>query len=200
MTPEEILFFDKLSATWDANEVLSTPQRVRDILSLLWIKPGDRILDLGTGTGVLLPYLQELVGPNGEITAVDISEGMLGKAMEKYGEMENVRFLKLDFEKESLDGLYDVILLYCVYPHLHSPEATLTQLATRNLAEKGRIFIIFPSDEKFINSIHRDRKAESDILPPAAELASRINGPALTANVLAYGEDRYIVEVKGGSN
>ena len=43
----------------------------------LGLRPGDRVLDVGTGTGRNLPFLRRLVGPNGLVVGMDISRGML---------------------------------------------------------------------------------------------------------------------------
>jgi len=44
------------------------------------LKPGDRIIDVGAGTGVISLLAQQLVGPDGEVIALDPSRGMLGEA------------------------------------------------------------------------------------------------------------------------
>lgn len=195
MTQSEIDFFDALAPQWDANEVRSTPERIRSILSKLDIQPGMRILDLGTGTGVLVPYLSESVGPDGHITAIDLSEGMLTLARKKYGHLGNVEFLKLDFEEEVIPGVYDLVMMYCVYPHLHAPADTFEWLFKMNIRSGGRIVVAFPSDEKFINDIHHERKSESDHLPTADRLADMIRLRGYDAKVLAYSTDEYIVAV-----
>ncbi len=41
------------------------------------LRPGDRVLDVGTGTGRNLPFLRRLVGPNGLVVGMDMSRGML---------------------------------------------------------------------------------------------------------------------------
>ena len=125
MDQSEIDFFDSLAPNWDENEVLSTPDRIRSILGKLGISNGMDILDLGTGTGVLVPYLSEMVGKEGHVTAIDLSEGMLSLARKKYGNLKNVEFLKIDFEEEQIPGKYDVAMLYSVYPHLHAPADTI---------------------------------------------------------------------------
>ena len=102
------------------------------------------------------------------ITAVDYSTGMLDIARSKFADLiPRPEFRCMDFETETIPGEYDHIILYCVYPHLHTPVDTLKWLRGVNLADSGTITVAFPSDEKFINSIHRHKHSESDILPPA---------------------------------
>src|SRR6267378_7723747 len=46
----------------------------------LGLKPGDRVLEIGCGTGRNFPYLRAAVGAQGQIYGVDLSAGMLAKA------------------------------------------------------------------------------------------------------------------------
>ncbi len=195
MNAQEIKFFDDLSVRWDDDEILSTPGKIAEILSFIGIRRGMDILDLGTGTGVLLPFLAEMVGNDGSITAVDISTGMLSQAIAKYGTLPNVHFVNKDFEEERIYGEYDIIMLYSVYPHLHAPEKTLTTLMRHNLRPDGKIVIAFPTDETFINNIHRERKSASDLLPPADVLALRFGSWGLNAHSVSCSNTRYIVEI-----
>ena len=196
MNQAEIDFFDALAPTWDANEVRSTPERVRNILAKLNLSEGMDIIDLGTGTGVLAPYLSEIVGREGHVVAVDLSDGMLAIARKKYGYLPNVEFLKLDFEEVVIPGKYDVALLYSVYPHLHTPRETIEWLFKMNMKPGGRIIVAFPSDEKFINNIHHERKSDSDHLPPADRLAAIFTDWGYDAQVISYTPDEYIITLR----
>lgn len=199
MTAEELDFFNYIAPKWDSMEVKSLPDKVNEILDTVNVRPGDRVADLGTGTGVLLPYLSERCGDDGRILAVDFSDGMLLEAIRKYIELENVDFLSLDFENSPLDGRFDIIFLYCVYPHLNTPFRTLRRLVDDNLKPGGRIIIAFPSDERFINNIHHHREVEdgldSDLLPSATKLARSLSGEGFNTKVLAYSPEKYIVEI-----
>lgn len=195
MTQSEIDFFDRLAPTWDANEMRSTPDKIKSILGKLPIREGMNVLDLGTGTGVLVPYLSEMVGPTGKVTAIDLSDGMLSRAKEKYGKLENVQFLKIDFEEEQIPGMYDLVMMYCVYPHLHSPSSTMEWLFKMNLNPGGVIVIAFPCDEKYINDIHHERKSDSDHLQPAPVLAKIIDSWGFRTEVIAYDSEQFIISI-----
>lgn len=196
MNQAEIDFFDALAPNWDENEIRSTPERIKSILSKIPIHHGMNVLDLGTGTGVLVPYLSEMVGEEGHVTAIDLSEGMLSLARKKYGNLKNVDFLKIDFEEEQIPGVYDMAMLYSVYPHLHAPADTLEWLFKMNMTYDGVIVIAFPSDENFINNIHHEQKADHDDLPPAHVLAEMICRWGFEAEVLANSEDEYIIAIQ----
>ncbi|MDE7109176.1 MAG: class I SAM-dependent methyltransferase, partial [Muribaculaceae bacterium] len=180
----------------DKAEVRSTPARINAILDYLNIEKNMSVLDLGTGTGVLLPYLSERVGKNGKVVGVDMSGGMLSLAEQKYGQLANVELLKLDFEEEVIPGSYDLILLYSVYPHLHFPFHTLEWLLKMNLNQDGTIVIAFPSDEEFINNIHHERASDSDHLPKASVLAQTLSEHGFKAKVISATKDEYIVAIE----
>lgn len=190
-------FFDKIADTWDENEVLSTPKKVNEVLDYMDLKEKQEVLDLGTGTGILLPYIAERIGEEGKITAVDFSEGMLSQAIKKYSSLTPTPvFTNLDFENDLIPDKYDRIILYCVYPHLHTPIDTLKWLEKVNLKDDGIISIAFPSGPDFINNIHKEKHSQSDLLPPAGKLAEFFIRNGLNAIVAAESNDCFVVNIK----
>lgn len=78
--------------------------RVRGI-ELLDLKHGDRVLDVGCGTGLNFPLLQDAVGPGGQVVGVDASAAMLARAqlrVERHG-WSNVELHHGDAGDLSLD-------------------------------------------------------------------------------------------------
>lgn len=55
----------------------------RRAVEALELQPGDTALDLGCGTGLNVPLLQEAVGPEGRIIGVDVTPMMLDRAAER---------------------------------------------------------------------------------------------------------------------
>jgi SAM-dependent methyltransferase len=45
----------------------------RELLDTVGVRPGDRVLDAGCGSGAFLPLIGDLVGPGGRVTAVDLA-------------------------------------------------------------------------------------------------------------------------------
>lgn len=59
----------------------------RLVVEALAAQPGDTIVEIGCGTGMNFPLLQEKIGTEGKIIGVDISEAMLKRA-EKFVDAE----------------------------------------------------------------------------------------------------------------
>ncbi|MBD5212702.1 MAG: class I SAM-dependent methyltransferase [Bacteroidales bacterium] len=192
-------FFNQIAESWDATNDSSTPEKVNAVLDKAEIGRGHRILDIGTGTGILLPYLASRVGAEGSITAVDLAENMLERAKNKYeGLTPTPTFLLANIEEEAVEGRYDRIMLYCVYPHIHNPEQTLRRLAENNLAPGGRIIIAHPTGRDFINNVHHERPIHSEGLAAGTDVKAQLSKAGLHTDIIADDANLYILAVTPG--
>lgn len=189
-------FFDEIAPIWDSI-VEVAPEKIRHILDVCNLHEGSDVLDVGTGTGVLIPYIEEKVTAKGHIDAIDISPEMLKIAASKNSEYSNVDFINIDVERDILETQYDCITMYCMYPHLELPLDTLKWLARANLKKGGTIVIAFPESRMAINGIHRhnDGSVHSDKLMPGDRFAETLAAAGLRTDYIEDNADYYIVRI-----
>jgi SAM-dependent methyltransferase len=97
----------------------------RRIVDALDLQMGDVVVDVGCGTGLCLPALQERIGPEGCIVAVDESAAMLDLARaraEKFGWL-NVTFILAPAAEVELPVDADAALFCAVHDILRCPDA-----------------------------------------------------------------------------
>lgn len=157
-------FFNSIAEEWDKITKVNE-EKINFLLSRIHIKEGDKVLDIGTGTGVLIPFIRGF-NKMGEINALDVSEGMLCKAKEKYSNLPNIKFTLVDVEEEKVEGEYNKIILYSMFPHLKRREDTIKKLVTENLCENGKLIIAHSSSREFLNNMHsrKDERVKKDRL------------------------------------
>lgn len=181
-------FFDSIANEWD-NIIEVNEEKINTLLSKVDIKDNDNILDVGTGTGVLIPFLKNL-NSNGIIKGVDISSGMLDIANQKFKELENVSFEVLDVENSSIEEKYDKIILYSMFPHIKNKTNTIKILVENNLNKDGKLIIAHSNSREFLNNMHKekDKRVSEDRLIPIKD--QKVLFEQVDLNVLdAYEDD-----------
>jgi arsenite methyltransferase len=108
--------------------------------ALAELKPGETVLDLGSGGGIDVLLSARRVGPTGKAYGLDMTDEMLALAREnqKKASASNVEFLKGDIENIPLpDSSVDVIISNCVINLSVDKERVLRE-AFRVLKPGGR--------------------------------------------------------------
>jgi ubiquinone/menaquinone biosynthesis C-methylase UbiE len=171
---------------------LSAPARVERLQAAklaqsLGLKKGDTVVDLGTGAGMLLPFLSEAVGPAGKVIAEEITEEFLDKARENAGQhgLKNVEFV-LGSEKDPnlpVDGV-DLVVAVDTYHHFNYPAEMLA--AIRNALRPGGKFVVVDYYKKGFRDPEHIRLEKQDAIK---EIEG--NGFRLTTNSEHIPESQY---------
>jgi ubiquinone/menaquinone biosynthesis C-methylase UbiE len=111
-------------------------QFARGLVALAAPAPGERVLDLACGTGVVARHAAPLVEPGGQVVGADVNPGMLAVAAERAPGIEwrEADAARLPFG----DGAFDVALCQQALMFFPDRAAALGELA-RVLAPGGRV-------------------------------------------------------------
>jgi len=168
-------YFNQKAGSWDETTAEKDTAKLDRMAKRLKIKPGSIVLDVGTGTGVFIPFLLRKIGEDGRIIALDIAERMLGRARAK-GFNGNIDYLCAGVTNIPLrNEIFDVIVCYSSFPHFQDKSRALTEMS-RVIKEGGRLLICHTSSRAKINEIHRQIPAvENDIIPDEGEMQSLLS-------------------------
>jgi phosphatidylethanolamine/phosphatidyl-N-methylethanolamine N-methyltransferase len=135
------------------------------VVQALGLRPGDRVLEVGVGTGLSLPLYPRDV----RITGIDVSREMLEKARRRVSRrrLANVdALLEMDAERMSFaDASFDKVVAMYVVSVVERPGRLLEELH-RVCRPDGEIFIVnhVRSDNRLIGALEKALAPLSDKL------------------------------------
>ncbi|MGW6212213.1 class I SAM-dependent methyltransferase [Streptomyces sp. NPDC055109] len=135
-------FFGARAADWDTRFPDDGPA-YEAAVSDMGLRPGDRVLDAGCGTGRALPPLKAVVGASGVVVGADLTWAMLEAAVragrDRDGRLLLTNVAALPLRSESLDAVFAAGLV----AHLPNPAENLRELA-RVVRPGGTLALFHP--------------------------------------------------------
>ncbi|MBI3536396.1 MAG: methyltransferase domain-containing protein, partial [Chloroflexi bacterium] len=164
--------YDDLANDYERVVVPILRPMAKRLLQFIDVRPGWRVLDAGTGTGLLALAVAPRVGKTGKIIGIDLAEKMLAIARRKAAQFG---FEQCEFRRGDLENLdftadsFDVVLSQFALHHTNFPRA-LAEIA-RVLKPSG-VFVMqdwsnipIPAFEEFFQTLATFRAAdESEML------------------------------------
>ncbi len=189
-------YFNEKAAIWDETVSEKDTSKLKRIARRLNIKPGSTILDVGTGTGVFIPFLLDEIGRNGQIVALDVAEEMLKKARAK-GFNSNIDYLQANVTNIPLcDQIFDTVVCYSSFPHFKDKPRALAEIK-RVTKSGGKLFICHTSSRDKINEMHHGIPAvQNDIIPDESEIQTILSMAGFTDIRIDDSSDSYLVSAR----
>lgn len=190
-------FFNERAEHWDDTVRNNDPVKLQRMAERLHISQDDWILDVGTGTGVFIPYLAKKINGNGRILSLDYAINMLIQAIRKQPPNGRLDYVCAEIETLRLTGqTFDVVNCYSTFPHFHDKPAALGNLH-HLLRLGGRLYICHTASKETINNIHSGIPDFQDhLIPPNEEMRTLLSQTGFGEIEIENRAESYLVKAK----
>ena len=186
-------FFNEKAEIWDEITVHDL-EKVQYITEMLNVQGDDKILDVGTGTGIMIPFYERYL-VNGSVVAVDYSKKMIEVARSKYPENEHpkISYVVSDVYDLKYDADFDLVVCYSCFPHLVDQPLAI-KILSKALKKGGRLVVAHSDSAKKINGVHMNGGVEvgKDFLPSMELLKQMIKESGLEVTFERDDENYFI--------
>jgi ubiquinone/menaquinone biosynthesis C-methylase UbiE len=188
-------FFDQLAPEWDQEIALGDLHRLSTIFHT--DIPGLKlpVLDIGCGTGILIPFLRQKTGCDTPIIELDISKKMLNIANQKAGNRNSIFFIQADVQFMPFsDETFGSIICFSAFPHFQYKLEALKEIY-RCLANRGHFIVLHLMGHRKLNQIHKEKNeaVANDRMPAAKTLASFMENLAFSINKVSECATQYLI-------
>ena len=128
----------------------------KDLVALASIVPGERVLDVACGTGVVTRLVADQVGQSGSVAGLDLNPGMLSVARARSSVGHSIDWFETSAEAMPLPGAsFDVALCQMGLQFMADKVQALKEMR-RVVGPKGRVVLNFPGPVPELFSIFGD--------------------------------------------
>lgn len=175
--------FNKAANTWDKRfHTPSLSSFLEKLVPQFGLEHGQNILDVGTGTGILIPSLIREVGPAGSVTAIDYSENMIQVCKKKHSHLKNVTVELKDIEEDIFPAeSFDAVTCFGLFSHLKNKQKALQNI-NHLLKAEGALIIAHALSSEELKAHHNSASSAvvHDKLPKEAEMKQLLEHTGFT--------------------
>jgi SAM-dependent methyltransferase len=156
--------FNELVDSFDTPQPPEVMGRLEQIVAAARLRPGEAVLDVGTGVGVLIALIKPYRAA--VISACDLAERMLRRVREKH---PDVRTYRADIALLKLDpASVDVIFMNAMYGNI-ADKPRACRNAARILRPGGRLVVSHPEGRAFVDQLRMTSDLFIESLPSREE-------------------------------
>jgi len=127
-----------------------------DLIAAAGLRPGEHVLDVACGTGVVARLAAQKVAPSGSVTGADINPGMIAEAKRACATLSNLRWHEADATALPMpDDSFDVVLCQMGLQFIQAKLPALKEMR-RVLRPGGRVLVNTPGPTPALFAVIRD--------------------------------------------
>jgi len=186
-------YFNDLAATWDETARNNDPLKSQTLVKKLKLPSSGWILDVGTGTGVFLPYISRAVNDGCQLVSMDFALNMVTIAKNKKAG-QGTKFICAEIESVRFkSALFDAVICYSTFPHFHDKPMALSNIY-QCLKPGGSLYICHSASREQINQIHsRIPDLKDHLIPDDDEMMNLLETAGFIHSEIESGKEFYLV-------
>jgi ubiquinone/menaquinone biosynthesis C-methylase UbiE len=174
-------FFNQRAESWrnkphinkETGRPANIPRQVKKLFSLIPLGRDDRVLDVGCGSGFLVPHILSRLGDRGRLLELDYAENMISVNRRLHRD-RRVDFMIADVhELEEKTGSFDLIICFSCFPHFEDKQMAMRRMAAV-LKPGGRLAVAHFLSSAELNDLHRGTPGVTQARMPDEEEMRRL--------------------------
>lgn len=188
-------YFEERADVWDEMMPADLADALRRLLSpyVPLLRRATRVLEIGTGTGALIPHLAAHVDP-ARLVSVDLAHAMLAQARARCAGAQAVQadVHHLPFAPGRDARGFSLVICHNSFPHYADKPRALSEFR-RALQPGGTLLILHNLPRAKVNAIHHrvGGPIAGHLLPPADVMRRLLRQAGFDAVRVFEGNDRY---------
>ncbi|MBN2365029.1 MAG: class I SAM-dependent methyltransferase [Calditrichaeota bacterium] len=189
-------FFESRAEEWDFDESPDKIRRLESIFDEIPVTGSRHVLDIGAGTGILVPILSTRLDANAGLVELDFSKAMIRQNYRRWKECSD-RIYHITGDTQILplqDKSFHFVVCFAVFPHIGEPEKAIDEWK-RILLPGGSLLILHLMGSACLNRMHRETgdAVARDVLLPAEKLASLLSRHGFKIERQNEADDIYLI-------